>query len=282
MLKYLKIIIAIFFLNNCDTGHHQLREVVYYPDSKIISSEKLFNSDEDKMLGNFTTIDYDSLGIKKSTYRTKNNLLDGASYMFYSNGNIKNIVNFRNGEVTGVRKKFTKEGHLIVEMLSIDGRDILWKNFIEYSEIKSYGYKIFPIWNDTVYDYEGRIIYDTNMNIIDSVTFYYDVQRVNSPNSEDIKLKVKLLGAAYEEYKTNINLVLGELNIEDFSNNRYNLLDTIGIIKSDKNELEFSCGQFNYTDDLITGLLQLELYSLDGKEKIRDKYFTFYYDLNSD
>jgi len=282
MLKYLRIIITIFVFYSCNTDESELNIVEYYPHSKIIRSETFFNSAKDSILGNFITIEYDSLGTKKSKYRCKNYKLDGRAYSFYSNGNIEKSSNFKNGKETGVRKFFTVEGHLNTEILCIKGIDILFKKFIEYTVPKSYGYKIFPIRNDTAFEYEGRIIYDTNMIIIDSVTFYYDVHKVNEYSFEDVKLKVKLLGTAYNEYKTNINLVLGKLNIEDFSNNRYNLLDTIGIIKSDKNELEFSCGQFNYTDDLITGLLQLELYSLDGKEKIRDKYFTFYYDLNSD
>jgi len=280
MTKYIKIVIAIFVLYGCNNENNQLKEVKYYPDSKVIKSEKFFDSFEDKKLGNYIMFEYDSLGVKKCVCRCKNNILDGRGYMFYTNGNIKRIVNYRNGVANGIRKKFTEKGHMTIEILSINGRDILWKNFIEYTVPKSYGYKIFPVRNDTAFEYEGRIIYDTNMNIIDSVTFYYDVYKVNDPSFEDVKLKVKLLGTAYNKYKTNINLMLGELNIENFS--RYILLDTIGIIKSDKNELEFSCGQFKYTDDLITGLLQLELYSLDGKEKIRDKYFTFYYDLNSD
>ena len=282
MLKYLRIIIAILVFYSCNTDESQLNVVEYYPDSRIIRSETFFSSAKDSILGNFTTIEYDSLGIEKSKYRCKNYKLDGRAYTFYLNGNIERSSNYRNGTEMGVRKFFTEEGHLTTEILYIKGIDILFKNFIEYSEIKSYGYKIFPVKNDTAYEYEGRIIYDTNMNIIDSVTFYYDVHKVDNPQFGEIKLNVKLLGTAYDEYKTNINLILGELNIEDFSNNRFSLKDTTRVIKSEKNNLEFSCSKTNIENGLLTGLLQLELFSLDGSEKIDDIYFTFYYDLNSE
>ena len=282
MLKYLRIIIAIFVFYSCDTDESQLNVVEYYPDSKIIRSETFFNSAKDSILGNFTTIEYDSLGIEKSKYRCKNYKLDGRAYTFYSNGNIERSSNFKSGKETGVRKIFTEEGHLTNEILVINGKDILWKVFIEYTKIKSYGYKIYPVRNHTAYEYEGRIIYDTLMNIIDSVTFYYDIHKVDSLKSGEIKLNVKILGTAYDEYKTNINLILGELNVDDISNNKNSLRDTTRIIESEKNDLEFTICQTNIENNLLTGLLQLELFSLDGSEKIDDIYFTFYYDLNSE
>ena len=280
-MKNLIIIIAIFVFYSCK---NELKETEYYPNNNVVKAEKLYNSIEDKRQGNYACFSYDSIGLKKSLQNYYNNQLNGKMIFYDTNGNIERITIFRNGEKSGVTRLFTEDGYLNKEILYINGKDVILKHFVMYSAPKSYGFRIYPLFYDTIkeYDYEGRIIYDTNMNVIDSVTFYYDVQKINDPSFEDAKLKVKLLGTAYNEYKTNINLILGELNIEGFSNNRYSLIDTIGIIKSDKNELEFSYGQFNYTDDLITGLLQMELYSLDGKEKIRDLYFTFYYDLNYD
>lgn len=280
MSKYLRIIIVLFVLNSCNNDNSQLKDVWYYPDSKIISTEKVYNSIEDKSQGNFTIIEYDSLGIKNSVYSCKNNLLEGKSYTFYPSGKILKTSNFRDGEEIGVSKIINEEGFLIKEFLYVDGINILMKYFVEYTEIKSYGYKIYPLKNDSASKFEGRIIYDTNMNIIDSVTQYYDVHKGDILKYGETNLNVKLLGTAFKEYKTNINLALGELNPENLSNNRFSLKDTTRIIKSEKNELNFDYSITNFENGLITGLLQLELFSLDGKEKIKDKYFTFYYDLN--
>jgi len=281
MNKYFKTIIIILLLYNCTSN---LKEIEYFPNSNVVSLERYYKSSENKELGNYLCILYDSIGNKKAELNYKNNQLNGNVFLFYSNGKLERSTKYLNDVENGIVKIFTENGNLVKEILCLNGKDVLIKLFVEYMEVKSYGFRIYPLFEDTIseYDYEGRIIYDTNMKIIDSVTYYYEVNRINSTQDDKNFLKVDLLGTAYRKYKTNINLILGELNLEKFSNNRYSLKDTIGIIKSDKNELELNCDQYIFKNDLVTGLLQLELYSLDGKEKIRDKYFTFYYDLKSD
>ncbi|NPD44853.1 hypothetical protein [Lentimicrobium sp. S6] len=282
MSKYLKLIIIIIVFNACNNEGDILKKVEYYSESKVIRSERFFNSFEDDSLGNVTIVEYDRVGNKKAKYELKNFLVNGRAFTFYPNGNIKRTSNFKKGIEFGVRKDFTEKGDINNEILSVKGIEILFKDYKEYSNPKLIECKIYPVRNDTAFDYEGRIIYDTNMNVIDSLTFYYDVLKVSSQTSGVIKLNVVFLGTAYNEYKTNINLLLGELNVECFSNGKNMLKDTTRVIKSNKNELEFSYNKSDIENDLLTGLLQLELYSLDGKEKIRDVYFTFYYDLNSE
>lgn len=279
MIKHTGIIILIAFLTSCNSI---VEDVEYYSNTDIIKSKKIYNSIEDKKLGNYVYFEYDSIGLKKTVLNYKKNKLNGNAYFYYPNGNIKSSTRYLNDKEFGVIKVYTEKGNLNKELLCINDRDVIIKVFMKYSEIKSFGFRIFPLFNDTIneYDYEGRIIYDTNMNIIDSVTFYYDIQKKEKFGDDHI-LKVKLLGEAFRNFSTNINLFLGELDLNDFSNGKYSLRDTIGIVKSNKNELEFNYDQFNFENGLVTGLLQLELYSNDCKEKIRDKYFIFYYDLSS-
>jgi RHS repeat-associated protein len=281
-MKY-KIIFIIFIFFSCSYSHEDIVETTFYPDTDIVRSKKIFKSNEDNELGTYKMIEFDSLGNKLYSFHFKDSILNGKFTQYYPSGLIDYSTNYNQGWENGIARYYNEDGFLITEALIIYDYTIVVKKFTIFHKSKTKGYSVFLVKNDTVIDTEGEIMYDSLMNnIIDSSTYYYNVQKLEKSRDDDIRLNISLLGTSYNEYRTNINLILGELNSENFTNNRYSLLDTIGIIKSAKNELELKCNQFNFENDLVTGLLQLELYSLDGKEKIRDKYFTFYYDLKSD
>ena len=281
-MKY-KIILIIFVFSSCSYSHKDVVETTFYPDTEFVRSKKFFKSIEDREKGTFNMLEFDSLGNKVFAFRLIDSVLTGKFTEYFPNGKIKYTANYNNGLENGISKYYNEDGFLITEALINNGYPVVAKNFTVFHKSKTKGYSIFLIKNDTIVNTEGEIMYDSLMNnIIDSSTYYYDVKKIKRTQDDGLKLKVSLLGTAYQNYKTNINLVLGELNIEDFSNNMYSLKDTIKIIESGKNELEFSCNQINIEDDLLTGLLQLELFSLDGSEKIDDIYFTFYYDLSAE
>jgi antitoxin component YwqK of YwqJK toxin-antitoxin module len=281
-MKY-KVIFLIFVFFSCSNSQDEIVETYYYPDTDIVSSIKVFKSIADNENGTFRMSEYDSLGNIMRTYNLFDSVLTGRFTEYFSNGNISYTVNFVNGIENGISKYYNQDGFLITELFIKNEYPLIARKFTFFVKSKTKGYSIFLLKNDTVVDTEGEIMYDSLLNkIIDTSTYYYNVQRIDNSQNEDIILNISLLGTKYDEYKKSINLILGELNIEDYSNKRYRLKDTIGIIKSDHNELELRCKQYNFENGLITGLLQVEFYTLDGKEKIRDTYFTFYYDLNSD
>jgi hypothetical protein len=280
MYKYILNLVIILFLYSCTSS---LKEVEYFPNSNVVSLERYYETSEDKELGNYLCILYDSIGNKKAELNYKNNQLNGNVYLFYSNGKLERSTKYINDVENGIVKIFTEKGNLVKEFLCLNGKDVIIKLFVEYMEVKSYGFRIYPLFEDTIseYDYEGRIIYDTNMKIVDSLTFYYQVFKKENIKTDSICLEIDLLGTTYDEFLVKKNLILGELNINEFTNERYSLLDTLGIYSSDMDMLELKLNKADFDNELVTGLLQLELYSQDRKKKIRDLYFTFYYDLGS-
>lgn len=280
---HFKIILLIYAFYSCSYSQKDIVEKTFYPDTKTIRSKRIFKSIEDKKNNTFSMSEFDSLGNIIFSFYLKDSVLNGPFFEYFPNGVVKYSANYSNGVENGISIYNNEKGHLITEALIINGAPIIVKNFSVFHLSKTKGYSIFLVKNDTIVETEGEIIYDSLLNqIIDTSTFYYNVNRITEVYNEGECLKVSLLGTKHQNFNTNINLFLGELSVENFSNDRYSLKDTVGIIKSDKNEIKLNCNKYNFKNDLITGLLQLELYSLDGKEKIRDKYFTFYYDLKSD
>jgi len=277
------LVVLVFVLLGCSNLKDELTDVFYYPSGNMVMYKKTFCSEQDKHDGNYTQIEYDSLGNIKRIFNVRNNELNGKLIEYYSNGNIRDVNSFNNGIEHGISKYFNADGFLITEELVINGRSVIWKNFVRFHKILSYGYEIKPLRNDTAFRLEGQIIYDSNMRIIDSATFYFDVvsSKITS-NKDSVFFEIKTIGTAFNGYNYNIVLYLGELNTNDLKEGRYSLIDTLNIFRTEnrKNLLTASCRIKPEENNLITGILMLELYSADDTEIYGLKYYTFYQEID--
>jgi len=230
-------------------------EIAYFENSNIIKTRKQYTSYDIKDSGNYIFFNYYKNGNLHERAEHKNGLLNGSLKAYYEDGIIKYEGIFKDEIENGVFRWYNEEGFLITEELIINGKGILLKNFVQYHLLdeSEYGYETYRIRNDTMFETESDIQLDSLLQPIDSISFYYKTNLLDTISGNDtINFSIEL---KLDDYAFNgkITLYLGEFN------NDLNITDTISIFQAESGNhfinVKYKPDIFGY--QLITGIIDI-------------------------
>jgi hypothetical protein len=175
----------------------ELKQKIVYPDKKDTTT--------------FHDTSYYKNGNPMKIKQVKNGQLEGKVLDFFKNGVLEYVRTYKNGKVHGLAVDFNQKKEVIVKCFVINGKPI---NTIEYAHTKNKEYireTVFQlhIKNDTTFKRIGHLVYTDSNNIIDSSSFYYNIEAKDTINYGD---SYRFSLTFHNDYNYSLKLLIGELN----------------------------------------------------------------------
>lgn len=140
-----------------------------------------------------------------------NGQFEGKTFKFKQNGNLETIMTYDNNKLHGLIADFNNQGKIFGKCLFINGKPINTIKFAHTKNKKRFRKTIFRIHteNDTTFERMGHLIYTKSNNIIDSSSFYYNIEAEDTINyGEQYHFKLTF----HNNYDYSLKLLIGELN----------------------------------------------------------------------
>lgn len=273
LIKYLSLILFVFAACNKTKS---IEEVVYFDNTNIVKSKKVYKNKASKQIGVYTEYTFTKDGNLYSEKEYENHKPLGLYRLYYANGNVKIESILVGNEVKGVQRFFNERNKVISESFIINNKGVLIKKYVTFIDDSLKAYDIYRLKNDTATRMEGTLIYDSNMNFINRKSFYYkdDIEdTLVLHQKSDFVVTLFLLG---ENTNLKTSLSLGVLNDE------LSLKDTLCTFTSleDKTIIQGFITPQNIGYQIIEGKIEIERYSSDTLYSDFTFYKVVYVDSN--
>ncbi|NOY48527.1 MAG: hypothetical protein GXO84_10125 [Chlorobi bacterium] len=263
---YIATIIS-FTLINCQTKKYEKYD---YYESGEVKEKFLFDNKSDYESNlNYTGYLYYKNGQIKDITRVKNGERVGTYVQFYENGNKKRYIHYKQGKKYGFDRFYSPDNELVMENVYInDVHMCKMKSFSNKDKTSNFYYYVEP---DSLIE-NGVITYDTNNNLLPNESFYFNIfgdDTIYTNENYNFSCKVYTLGAM------NIidSLIIGEFN-EKYEFINFN--DTVKI-KPKSDSVSLSIKPNYLRENLIMGKIYISSY-LSPNEKKYTREFIFYKD----
>lgn len=133
-------------------------------------------------------------------------------YQYFDNGKTRTITRFKNDCLYGFEDYYSLDGEIVSQLFYINNKPLIKSKLFSNQAIQGSNVRFYYfIENDSTFSKMGVLAYDSTNAIIDSQSFYYEVNGDDTIGSNsDLYLTVKAY-AMGEQYQID-SIILGELN----------------------------------------------------------------------
>ncbi len=218
-------VLIMYAVSSCE-NNKITSKYTYYPSGKI-ETKKVFYVPDDT--STYTLYVYYPSGKLRAIVPYKHSKRNGTRVLYYENGNIESIAHFKNDKFWGVVHEYYDDGSDKKKMLIINDYNLLYSSYYYNKENMKKEVWIYPFYDEKGRFHEeiiGGMLYDSNGNIIDSLSKYYKIipDKDTIYKNEKFCFTIKLYGAP--DSTSMLYIYIGH-----FKNNHL-LIDTNHIFKS--------------------------------------------------